>query len=84
MEIIKYKRINVQTIQSQVQDSVENDETHGETQGQPNHESREAFGPGFAAPDPSTGLEAPPQEILPIPIWPPFEEKPIDECIANI
>ena len=80
MEINKYKRINVQTLQSQVQDSVENEETHEETQGQANHESREASAPGFAAPDPSTGPEAPPEEVLPIPIWRPFEDKPIDEC----
>ena len=60
----KCKCINVQTLQSQVQDSVENDKTHEETQGQANHESREASGPGFAAPDPSTGPEAPPEEIL--------------------
>ena len=64
MEINKCKCINVQTLPSQVQDSVENDETHEETQGQANHESREASGPGFAAPDPSTGPEAPPEEIL--------------------
>ena len=41
-----------------------NDETHEETQGQANHESKEASGPGLAAPDPSTGPEAPPEEIL--------------------
>ena len=33
MEINKYKRINMQTLQPQVQDSVENEETHEETQG---------------------------------------------------
>ena len=32
MEINEYKHMNVQTLQSQVQDSVENEETHGETQ----------------------------------------------------
>ena len=48
------------------------------------HESRDPSAQGFAAPDPSTGPEAPPEEILPIPIWRPFEDKPIDECIANI
>ena len=60
-KIKKYKCINVQTLQSQVQDSVEKDKTHEETQGQGNHESREASGPGFAAPDPSIGPEAPPE-----------------------
>ena len=49
---------------SQVQDSVENDAKHEETQAQANHESREASGLGFAAPDPSTGPEATPEEIL--------------------
>ena len=33
MEINQYKHIKVQVLQSQVQDSVENDETHEETQG---------------------------------------------------
>ena len=61
MEINNYKHINVQTLQSHVLDLVENAETHEETQGQANHESREASGPGFAAPDPSTGQEAPPE-----------------------
>ena len=84
MEINKYKHFNVQTLQSQIQDSVENKETHEETQGQANHKSRKASGPGFAAPDPSTGPETPTEEILPIPIWWPFKDKPIDECIANI
>ena len=51
----------MQTLQSQVQDSVEKDKTHEETQGQAKHESREASGQGFAAPDPSTGPEAPPE-----------------------
>ena len=32
IKVNKYKRINVQTLQSQVLDSVENDETHEETQ----------------------------------------------------
>ena len=68
MEINKYKHINVQTLQSQIQDSVENKEAHEETQGQDNHKSRKASAPGFAAPDPSTGPETPPEEILPIPI----------------
>ena len=63
-EININKYINVQTLLSQFQDSVENDKAHEETQGQANHESREASGPGFAAPDPSTGPEAPPEEIL--------------------
>ena len=53
------KRINVQTLQSQVQDSVGNEENYEETHGQDNPESREAFVPGFSAPDPSTGPEAP-------------------------
>ena len=74
----------MQTLQSQVLDSVANDKTHEETQGQANHESRKASGPGFAAPDPSTGREAPPEEIIPKPIWKPFENKSIDECIYNI
>ena len=65
MEINKYKHFNVQRLQSHFQDSVENKETHEETQGQANHKSRKAFGPGFAAPDPSTGAEAPPEEIRP-------------------
>ena len=63
------KHFNVQTLQSQIQDSVENKETHEETQGQANHKSRKVSGPGFAAPDPTTGPEAPTEEILPIPIW---------------
>jgi excinuclease UvrABC helicase subunit UvrB len=42
MEINKYKHINVQTLQSQIQDSVENKEAQEETQGQDNHKSREA------------------------------------------
>ena len=81
MEINKYKCINVQTLQQQIQESVENEETHEETQGQANHESREASVPGFAALDPPNGSEAPTEEILPIPIWHPFEDKPI---VANI
>ena len=84
MEINRYKHIIVQTLQSKALDLVENAETHEETQSQPNHESREASGPGFAAPDPSTVPEAPLEEILPIPIWKHFEKKPIDECISNI
>ena len=52
IKINKYNFINVQTL-PHVQDSVENDKT----QGQANHELREACGPGFAAPDPSTGPE---------------------------
>ena len=55
MEINKYKRINVKTLQSQIQDSVENKETHEETQGQANHKSRKASTQGFVAPDPSNG-----------------------------
>ena len=34
MELDEYKRFNVQKLQPQVQDSVENEETHEETQGQ--------------------------------------------------
>ena len=34
MEINKYKRIIVKTLQSQIQESVENEEAHKETQGQ--------------------------------------------------
>ena len=64
MKVNKYKCINVQTLPSEVQDSVENDKTHEETKGQANHESREASGPGFAASDPSNGPEAHPEEIL--------------------
>ena len=64
MEINKYKFINVQILPSHVQDSVENDKTHEEIQGQANHEPREASGPGFAAPDQSTGPGAPPEEVL--------------------
>ena len=45
----KYKHINVQTLQSHIQDSVENKEAHEETQGQDNHKSRKASAPGFAA-----------------------------------
>ena len=63
MDLNKYKCINMPTLQSQVQDSVENYKTHEETQSQANHESKEASGPGFAAPDPSPGPEAPPGEI---------------------
>ena len=80
----KYKLINVHSLQSQIQDSVENKETHEETQGQANHKSRKASAPDSAAPDPSTGPETHTEEILPIPIWLPFKDKPIDECIANI
>ena len=40
MEINQYKCINVQTLQSQVQDSVGNEELHEERQGQANNESR--------------------------------------------
>ena len=69
MEINKYKHINVQTLQSQIQDSVENKETHEETQGQANHKLRKASARGFAASDPSTGPETPTEDILPIPIW---------------
>ena len=60
------------------------DKTPEELQGQAHHESREASGQGFAAPDSSTGPEAPPEKILPIPILKPFENKSIDECISNI
>ena len=42
MEINRYKGNKVQTLQSQVYDSVKNDKTHKEAQGQANHESREA------------------------------------------
>ena len=63
---------------------MENKENPGETQGQANHESRKASAPDFTAPDPSTGPEAPTEEILPIPICWPFEDKPIHECNANI
>ena len=66
MEINKYKHINVQTLQSEIQDSVENKEAHKETQGQESHKSRKASAPGFAAPDPSSGPETPSEEILPI------------------
>ena len=76
--------ITVQQLQSQVQDAVVNKEKHEEMQGQANHESREASAPGFAPTDPSIVAEAPPEEILPIPMWQPFVDKPIDECIANI
>ena len=67
----KYKLIKVQTLQSQIQDSVANEESkkHLETRGQANHESREASAQGFATIDPSTGPEAPLEEIIPIPIW---------------
>ena len=69
MEINKYKRLNMHTLQSQIQDSVENKEKHEETQSQANHKSRKASAPVFAAPDPSTGPKTPTEEILPIPIW---------------
>ena len=69
----------MQLLKPQFQDSVENKETLEKTQGQANHDSRKASTPGFAAPDPSTGPEAPPEEIFPIPIWQPIEDKPIDE-----
>ena len=49
MEINKYKHINMQTLQSQVQDLVENEETPEETQRQANHETRESS-PGFFCP----------------------------------
>ena len=84
MEITEYKCINVQTLQSHIQESVENKETNEETKGQANQESRTASTSGFAALDPFTSPEAPPDEILPVPIQRPFEDKPIDEFIANI
>ena len=68
MEINKYKRINVQALQSQIQDLVKNKESHGETQGQATHKSRKASAPGSAVPDPSTGPETHTEEILQIPI----------------
>ena len=52
MEINEYKRINMQKLPPQVQDSVENEETHEEKQGQANLESKEASAPDFAAPFP--------------------------------
>ena len=48
MEINKYKCIIGQTLQSQIQESVENEETYEETQGQANNESRKASVQGFA------------------------------------
>ena len=48
-----------------------------------NHKVKRSLAPGFSAPDVSTGPYAPPEEILAIPIWRPFEDKPIDECIAK-
>ena len=68
MKIKKYKCNNVNTLQSQIQKSVENKEAHEEIQGQAKYESRKASAPGFSAPDPTTGPEAPSKEILPIPI----------------
>ena len=59
MEINLYKCNNLQKFESKVPDSVENKETYEEMQGQAKHEWREASAPGFAAPDPSTGAEAP-------------------------
>ena len=50
MDINKCKRIKVQTLQSMIQDSVENKETHEETQGQANHKSE----------------KPPPQVLLPL------------------
>ena len=41
----------MQTLQSQDHDSVENEETHKETQGHSKHESREATAPGLDAPE---------------------------------
>ena len=61
----KYKCINLLSLQSQVQDLVGG--KHKKTQDKASHEWREAFAPGFAAPDPSAGTEAPPEEILPYP-----------------
>ena len=61
-----YYRANIET---KIQDSVVNEETYKETQGQANHESRKSSAPVVAAPDPSTGPEAPPEEILPIHIY---------------
>ena len=80
MERKKYKHIKVQTLQSQVKNSVENEEK----QGQANHESREASAQGFAFPGAYTCAEALPEEIIPIPIWWPFEDHHIDECTTNI
>ena len=45
MEINKYKCINMQTLHSEVMDSVENYKIHEEAQGQVNHESKGASGP---------------------------------------
>ena len=73
----------VQTLQSQIQESVENEETYNETQRSSLAWVKTSLRPGFGAPDPSTGAEAPSEEIIPMSIWPPFEDKPIDECIAN-
>ena len=73
----------MQTLQSQGHDSVENEETHKETQGHSNHELREAIA-RFGCPRSLDAPEAPPKEIFPMPIWRPFEDKPLDECIANI
>ena len=54
MKINEYKQINVQSLQSQVQNLMENEETPEDTQGQTIYESKSASAPGFAAPDPST------------------------------
>ena len=62
----------MQKLQQQVQDYVKTKETHEETQGQVNHESREASAPGFAAPDSSTGAEAHPEFFSLYPYSDPF------------
>ena len=46
---------------------MENKDTHEEPKRQVDHESREASAQGFAAPDFSTGSEAPPEKLSPYP-----------------
>ena len=71
----------MQTWQSQIQYSVENKETHEETQGKLTTSQEKPLSQVLLPQIPPLA-----QKLLqyPIPIWWPFKDKPIDECITNI
>ena len=73
VEINKYKRITVQTLQSQVQDSVKIKK-----------HIRKHKVKLKASPNLSTGPEAHPENNIPLPMWKTFEDQLNNECIANI
>ena len=73
VEINKYKRITVQTLQSQVQDSVKIKK-----------HIRKHKVKLKASPNLSTGPEAHPENNIPLPIWQTFEVQLNNECIAKI